>query len=278
MRLLALFLSLFVLSGCASKDYALYAETQHKIAQANAVAETARFAALAEIGKSGSDAAKVAAVLSIQMGGAPNNSPKTQNVAPPESWGDVVFKWSALVVPQVTQFYSIHRNSAVAMRQSDNAAATAQSTNQAMVNIAKSGTDSNATIAGAGFSAINTSNTAGFNALRDSSTSSNNSLSNLGIAGFNSLGTVASKIQAPAPNQTIIHGNGVIGSGTYGVSGNSGANSGNTGKLSGTTLTDQTSTPTVVKEITTTTTTTSSTTSNTTSNTNTSTNNTGGGN
>lgn len=217
MRLLTIFLSLFVLGGCASKDYALYAETQHKIAHANAMAETARFAALAEIGKSGSDAAKVAAVLSIQMGGAPNNSPKMQNVAPPETWGDMVFKWSSLVVPQVTQFYSINRNSALAMRQSDNAAATAQSTNQAMFNISKSGSDSATSIANSGFGALN---------------------------------SISSTIK---PNVTTIHGNGFVGSGSLSISGNSGANSGNSGKLSGSTLTDQTSTPTIVKEITTTT-------------------------
>ena len=68
LKLLAL-CGLLALTGCATnKEYALYAETQQKIAHANAMAETARYAALAEIAKSGDSASRVAAVISLNMG------------------------------------------------------------------------------------------------------------------------------------------------------------------------------------------------------------------
>lgn len=278
MRTLVIFLSLLFLVGCASgpSNYQLYAETQSKIAQAHAVAETARFNALAEIAKNGDSAAKVAAVLSIQMGGG-SQPRQQQQVAAPETLADTALKWTSVLLPSFTQFYTVQRNTAVAMRQSDNQAAVAISTNQAFTGIATAGHNANKDIASSGFSAINTSNTAGFNALGTQSVAGFNALQATSVAGFNSLTKVAGEIQAPSPNQTIIHGNGVIGSGSYSVSGNSGTNSGNTGKLSGSSLTDQTSTPTVVKEITTTTTTTTSTNSTNNTNTTNTTTSTGGG-
>ena len=76
MKLLIITIILALLTGCASgpSNYALYAETQAKIAQANAIAETAKYNALAEIAKTGDSAARVAAVISMQMNsGIPNN-------------------------------------------------------------------------------------------------------------------------------------------------------------------------------------------------------------
>jgi len=242
--------SIFALTSCASSgpsNYQLYAETQAKIAQAHAVAETARFNALAEIAKNGDAASKVAAVLSIQMSGGSNQQRQNQQVAPPETFADTALKWTSVLLPNFTQFYSINRNSAVAMRQSDNQAAIAVSTNQAFTGIATAGHNANSNIAASGFNAINQSNTAGFNALNTQSTnafnalntqntSAFNSLQSVGIAGFNALKDTASKIQAPTPNITV--------QGNYNI----GENSGNTGKLAGTSLTDNTSTPTVVTQ------------------------------
>lgn len=72
----------------------------------------------------------------------------------------------------------------------------------------------------------------------------------LGISTNEAFVGIASKIQAPTPNvttTTTLNGHGVIGAGAYSIGPNSGANSGNTGKLAGTTLTDQTSAPTIVR-------------------------------
>lgn len=58
---------------------------------------------------------------------------------------------------------------------------------------------------------------------------------------------MASQIQAPAPNM-VLSGTGVLGSGSYTIGANSGSNSGNSGRLAGTSITDNTSTPTVVPQ------------------------------
>lgn len=231
--LISLAIATMLLSGCASgpSNYQLYAETQAKIAQAQAVAETARFNALAEIAKNGDSAAKVAAVLSIQMGGSPTQR-QQQQVAPPETFGDTALKWTSVLLPSFTQFYTINRNSAVAMRQSNNQAAIAISTNKAFTDMNAAGHTANSNIAASGFS----SNTAGFNAISSQGTAAFNSLQGVSIAGFNALKDTAGMIQSPSPSITV--------QGNYNV----GSNSGNTGKIAGQDLTDSTATPTVVNQ------------------------------
>ena len=229
-KLLVTILASLSLIGCASTQtaYQLYAETQAKIAQANAVAETARYNALAEIAKTGDSAAKVAAVLSIQI----NNGTSQRNhlqMVPPESFEDKALKWTSVLLPNFVQFYTINRNTSVAMRQSDNQAAIAISTNKAFTDISNAGHAANSSIANNGFSAMNTSTIAGFNALGTQSTAAFNTLQNIGVAGFNSLKDVA-------PTVTV--------QGNYNI----GENSGNSGKLAGYGLNDNTSTPTVVTQ------------------------------
>lgn len=152
MKLSMIALGALILTGCASNDYRLYAETQVKIAQAQAQAEatkeTARYAALAEIAKTGDTTARVVAAMSIQQGNSSGQqtSPKI-NVAPPKTWGDTALQWTSVFLPSITQLYGISANRQISITQSNNAAATAASTNQAFTNIATSGFSSNATIA-----------------------------------------------------------------------------------------------------------------------------------
>ena len=261
--LLVTILASLSLVGCASTQnaYQLYAETQAKIAQANAVAETARFNALAEIAKTGDSAAKVAAVLSIQM----NNGTSQRNnlqMVPPESFEDKALKWTSVLLPNFVQFYTINRNTSVAMRQSDNQAAIAISTNKAFTDISNAGHTANSNIANNGFSAMNTSttagfnalgtqSTAGFNALGTQSTAAFNALNSSTTAGFNALGTQSTAAFNTLQNigvagfnalKDVAPSNNV--QGNYNV----GENSGNSGKLAGYGLNDNTSTPTVVTQ------------------------------
>jgi hypothetical protein len=183
------FISLFALAltGCAtSKDYQLYAETQQKIAHANAMAETARYAALAEIAKSGDSASKVAAVMSLNMGtGQGNKLP--QQVLAPKSAGDTALQWTSVLLPGLTQFYGINANRQIAITQSNNAAAIAQSTNNTFANMNSAGHNANVSIAGQGFNAVTdvaktgigqvgTTAGAGFDAVTAVSASSNASI------------------------------------------------------------------------------------------------------
>ena len=152
MKLTMIALGALILTGCASNDYRLYADMQVKIAQAQAQAdatkEAAKYAALAEIAKTGDTTARVVAAMNIQQGNGSGQqtSPKI-NIAPPKSWADTALQWTGILLPSVTQLYGISANRQIAITQSNNAAATAASTNQAFTSIATGGFNSNATIA-----------------------------------------------------------------------------------------------------------------------------------
>ena len=62
-----LIISVFALSGCATTDYKMYAESQVKIQQAKSAAEAERYKALGAIASSGDATAKVAAVMTLNQ-------------------------------------------------------------------------------------------------------------------------------------------------------------------------------------------------------------------
>lgn len=127
MKLLALVVCALALSGCAH-EYAAYAEA-HK---AQAAAQTARYQALAEIARQGDTTAKVAAVISLQMGGQQQST----QINAPKNWADYALQWTGLLLPTFGQVYSVNKQTSLGMRQSDNATAVAVSTNSAFVGIA----------------------------------------------------------------------------------------------------------------------------------------------
>jgi hypothetical protein len=127
MRLIAILCALS-LTGCATAEYQAYADA-HK---AQAAAQTARYQALAEIAKQGDTTAKVAAVMSLQMGGGQQNA----QINAPKNWADYAMQWTGLLLPTVGQIYTINKQTTLGMRQSDNATAVAVSTNSAFVGIA----------------------------------------------------------------------------------------------------------------------------------------------
>jgi len=128
MRMIAPLLAVLSLTGCATAEYAAYADA-HK---AQAAAQTARYQALADIAKQGDTTAKVAAVMSLQMGGGQQNT----QINAPKSWADYALQWTGLLLPTVTQVYAVGKQTALGMRQSDNATAVAVSTNNAFVGMA----------------------------------------------------------------------------------------------------------------------------------------------
>ncbi len=173
--------AVLALTGCATnKDYQLYAETQQKIAQANAMAETARYAALAEIAKSGDSTARVAAVMSLQMGGNGQGPRVPQQINPPKTFGDTALQWTSVLLPSLTQFYGISANKQVAITQSNNQAAVAQSTNNTFATMNSNMGTSNTAIATAGFNAVTTVANSGLTATTN--------VANTGIA---QVGTTA---------------------------------------------------------------------------------------
>jgi len=127
MKLIAPIIAVLALSGCAH-EYAAYAEA-HK---AQAAAQTARYQALADIAKMGDTTAKVAAVMSLQMGGQQQNT----QINAPKNWADYALQWTGLLLPTVGQVYTVNKQTSLGMRQSENATALGISTNNAFVGIA----------------------------------------------------------------------------------------------------------------------------------------------
>jgi len=127
MKLLATTLAVLSLTGCATGQYQAYADA-HK---AQAAAQTARYQALADIAKMGDTTAKVAAVMSLQMGSQQNTQ-----INAPKSWADYALQWTGLLLPTFGQVYTINKQTSLGMRQSDNATALGVSTNSAFVGIA----------------------------------------------------------------------------------------------------------------------------------------------
>jgi hypothetical protein len=224
--------ALLALTGCATnKDYQMYAETQKSIAQANAMAETARYAALAEIAKTGDPGARVAAVMSINFGSQGGNGPRVQQVAPPKTFGETALQWTSVLLPSLTNIYGITANRQVAITQSNNAAAVAKSTNDTFATMNGNMATSNTAIANSGFTAVtdvskagiaqvgttaaagltattNVANTvgitaaAGLTAVTAVNASSNTAITNVSNAANASVTAVADVIPQLQPNVT----------------------------------------------------------------------------
>ena len=145
MKLLAIAVCSVALTGCATgQQYQAYADAH----TAQAAAQTARFQALADIAKQGDTTAKVAAVMSLQMGSPQQNT----QINAPKSWADYAMQWTGLLLPTIGQVYTVNKQVSLGMRQSDNATALGISTNAAFVGIASQiqAPAANMTISGTG--------------------------------------------------------------------------------------------------------------------------------
>lgn len=132
MKKTCLLLSLLVLAGCASNDYALYADTAAKTEIARHNADAARYKAMSDIASSGTEAAKVAAVIAMALG--QGTSTQASRLQAPQA--SEALQWAQVLVPGLTQIAGIAANARVAQVQSNNAARVAESTNNTFAGIA----------------------------------------------------------------------------------------------------------------------------------------------
>lgn len=129
---LAAVVAVLALTGCATNDYALYSKAQSDIETSRHNADAAKYKAMSEIAASGSEAAKVAAVMAMAIGqGASGKGSALQ--APQAS---TALQWASVLVPGLTQIAVMGFNTKAQIAQSNNAAAVAISTNGAFVGIA----------------------------------------------------------------------------------------------------------------------------------------------
>lgn len=184
-----------ILSGCATNDYKLYAETQQKIAQAqaqaHAVAEAARYAALAEIAKNGDATSRVAAAMSLSLGNNGNNQSIMRPVPinPPVSFTDRALQWTGVLLPSVTSLYGINANRQVAITQSNNQAAVATSTNNTFASMNSNMATSNTAIANSGLAAATTIANSGLTAVTTTAANGLTATTNVATAGINGVVT-----------------------------------------------------------------------------------------
>jgi hypothetical protein len=214
LRITMIAAAMVLLTGCATnKDYQLYAETQQKIAQAQAMTETARYAALAEIAKTADPGARVAAVMSINFGSQGSNGPRVNQVAAPKTFSDTALQWTSVLLPSLTNIYGITANRQVAVTQSNNQAAVAKSTNDTFATMNGNMATSNTAIANAGFTAVTnvanagiaqvgTTAAAGLTAVTAVNASSNTAITSVADAANASIQAVADVIPQLQPNVT----------------------------------------------------------------------------
>lgn len=123
-----------LLSGCATGEYKMYADSQVAIQVSKANAEAERFKAMASIAQAGDTTTKVAAMMALQQG--QGNQQSSTHIAAPKSAAEVAKDWLGMMLPAAVQGYGILANSRVAINASDNSARVAESTNGAFVGIA----------------------------------------------------------------------------------------------------------------------------------------------
>ena len=125
MKTVLIIAALLLVCGCSTtQEYTAYT-------QAHAQAETAKYRAMSDVASTGGEGAKVAVVMAMAMG--QNQS----TLRAPEAPGGTALQWLSVLMPTVVQAYGITANMQLGMRQSDNGASVARSTNDTMNGIAK---------------------------------------------------------------------------------------------------------------------------------------------
>lgn len=198
MKLAIITLAALALTGCASTEYAQYTSTQQAIAASRAQSDTARYQALAQIAATGSDSARVAAVMALALGGGQTQA--TQIAAPQPNQA---LQWASILVPAVTQAYAIGKNAEVAIASSNNAMLTSSATTSAFVGIAgkiQAPVIAAPTLPQANVSTVTTSNTTSADSHNSSSTASTvgDTMSGTGVQGAGSYSTQANPVSTVA--------------------------------------------------------------------------------
>lgn len=180
-----------LLAGCTSTEqYKMYADSHAQMETAKYNAEAAKYKAMSDIANNGTEAAKVAAVMAIALGGNSGGN-KTNGLQAPQQ--SEALQWAQILVPGVIQTVGIVANRQVAINQSNNAASVANSTNAAFVGMAGKIQAPAANVT------TTTNNT-------DNHTQT---LSGTGTLGSGAYSTIAN------PTTTTLSGTGTLGSGAY---------------------------------------------------------------
>jgi hypothetical protein len=130
-------IGVLALTGCATSpsDYERYAQAQEAIAVARAEAETAKYKALETIALKGDAGASAVAAMGIAMGNGVSSGSRDSQIVQPRSTTDKLLPWASLLVPSLTQFYSIQKNAEIAIVNSNNSLESQKSDNGMVVDL-----------------------------------------------------------------------------------------------------------------------------------------------
>ena len=115
--ILATFVAL-TLTACATNQEAYYKAIAAREAR-QAEQELRADTAVIELAAKGDDKAKGAAQMYFAMKNAGSKASQ-QMIAAPKSTAEALLPWAALIVPSITQFYSITKNAEMAINSSNN--------------------------------------------------------------------------------------------------------------------------------------------------------------
>jgi hypothetical protein len=107
------------LTACATNQDAYYKAIAAREAR-QAEQELRADTAIIELAAKGDDKAKGAAQMYFAMKNAGSKASQ-QMIAAPKSTAEALLPWAALIVPSITQFYSITKNAEIAINSSNNA-------------------------------------------------------------------------------------------------------------------------------------------------------------
>jgi hypothetical protein len=106
------------LTACATNQDAYYAAIAAREAR-QAEQELRADTAIAQMAASGDAQAKGMALMHFAMK-ANSVKQSQQAIAAPKSTAEALLPWASLIIPSITQFYSIHKNAEMAINSSNN--------------------------------------------------------------------------------------------------------------------------------------------------------------
>ena len=119
MKLIAIAAAALTLTACATGNDSYYAAVE---AREKRLAEQEMRAdmAIVEMATKGDAQAKGAAQMYFALKNAGAKSSQ-QTIAAPKSTAETLLPWASLIIPSITQFYSITKNAEIAINSSNNA-------------------------------------------------------------------------------------------------------------------------------------------------------------
>ena len=206
MRYLAIPLVLLC-TACASPEYIAYANAQALIAKSKADSDTARYSTLSNIAATGTDSARIAAVMALAMGGGSNSAPATQIQAPQASQA---LQWASVLIPGLTTLASINANMRVGLANADSSARIAESTNATFLGVASK---IQAPVVAA--PTVVTPVLPQANVTTTTTTTDNHAVSTVSTANPTTTTTSTTTNANPTTTTTSLAGTGVLGNGSY---------------------------------------------------------------